>query len=130
MEEENETPPNKVDSVKNQESEEGASVNDVVAKRLAEEATKGATQQAQRDGLKQDDPNRAISLGELRKLIAEINGSFERVANALESMGSQVSTNANDISALSTRIAKLEQKAGINYLDSMPPMQNSNESKK
>lgn len=128
MTEENETqeaasPAQKIDDAKGAGDESQVNAMDgTVAKRLMDEASQGAQDQAEKDNLKPDDPSRAISLGELRKLIAEINGSFDRVSNFLETSGSQIAQNLNSIHALHARISKVEQKLGINYMDMMPGM--------
>lgn len=127
MTEENEieepaTPADKIDQAKVSDDGQVNAMDNAVASRLMEEATKGAQDQAEKDNLGTDDPSRAISLGELRKLIVEINGSFDRVSNFLETSGSQISQNLNNIHALHARISKIEQKLGINYMDMMPGM--------
>ena len=112
---------NKIDSIKKTQQEvDQTGVSDVVAQRLTEEAQKGAKSQANKENVNQEDPNRAISLGELRKLIAEINGSFERVSKFLETVGNQVNDNVNQLGVLHSRVSRLEQRSGINYTDTLP----------
>lgn len=116
------SPADKIDQAKSSDEGQVNAMDNAVANRLMEEASKGAKDQAEKDNLKTDDPSRAISLGELRKLIIEINGSFDRVSKFLETSGSQISQNLNNIHALHARISKIEQKLGINYMDMMPGM--------
>lgn len=118
--EEKENPAEKINSVRKQEEKSDATIDSAVANRLQQEAIEGAKKQAENNQLQVSDPTRPISLGELRKLIGEVNGSFDKVAKLIQSSAEQININLNHIHTFHARLSKIEQQLGINYMDTLP----------
>lgn len=90
-------------------------VNDIVRQRLEKDAVASVeklvtTEQTQGIARDKDDLSRPITLGEARKLVAEINGSFEKIKEWVEQINGIITSQGNYIQAMEQRYKAQEMK--------------------
>lgn len=92
--------------------EEVVNVNEIVKRRLEQEAIESVesllkNEQSKGIAFSKEDLSRPLTFGEARKLVAEINGSFDKISQWIGSINSILSNQSQSYSTLDAKVKSI-----------------------